>query len=84
MTKVIHAQKINDNAFYIDVLYMASTSYSKSLYPTIERAFKKYAQELMSGGTYSGSEQDIAVDCKIEDVHSIAPYSIKRITYTKQ
>ena len=78
--------KLNDTQFFIDVLYYAHTSYSKSLYPTIARYFKKYAMEYMQGGTYSSTEKEIDVPCIIDGYHSkdLPPYFIKRTIYTKK
>ena len=79
--------KINDTQFFIDILYYPHTSYSKSLYPTISRYFKKYAMEYMQGGTYSSIEQKIEIPNSIIDSYhspTLAPYSIKRTVYTKK
>ena len=65
--------KLSEKQFFVDVLYFGATSYSKSLYPTIDRYFKKYATEYMEGGTFS-STSDIIVQYL---------YKIMRTTYTK-
>lgn len=81
-TQYIDSNKIDDKSFYIDVLYHSYTSYSKSLEPTCTRLFKKYAQEYMNGGQFKLEIQNIEVACKIDGLHAIAPYSIRRIIYT--
>ena len=65
MTTVISAEKIDDNSFYVDVLYYTGTSYSKSVYPTLARAFQKYALELMNGGSYKSRSIDIEINNKL-------------------
>lgn len=82
-TIFIGAEKIDDNSFYIDVLYYSATSYSKSLYPTITRYFRKYAMDFMGGGTYSSKEVKIYEGGIYDGLHAHAPYFIKRTIYTK-
>ena len=82
MTTVISAEKIDDNSFYVDVLYYTGTSYSKSVYPTLARAFQKYALELMNGGSYKSRSIDIEINNKLYR-HTPKPYFIKRKIYTK-
>lgn len=76
--------KLNDTQFFIDVLYFGATSYSKSLYPTIDRYFKKYAMEYMGGGTYTSTCNTIAEDEKIEGYSTSGFYKIMRTIYTKK
>lgn len=81
-TQVILIKKVDENTFFADFLYGAATSYSKSLYPTITRTFTTESKKLMGGGTYKQTEEQLEVKCHHELWGSMAPYYIKRVTWT--
>jgi len=83
-TIFLGSNKIDDKSFYIDVLYFSATSYSKSLYPTLSRYFKEYANVHFKGGNYTSKEHNITETGKMDDVITSNIYFIKRVIYTKK
>jgi len=81
-TIFLSSEKIDEKSFFVDVLYFSGTSYSKSLYPTLSRYFKKYALIHFKGGSYTSKEVDIAECGKLENVINHDIYFIKRVIYT--
>ena len=81
-TIYLGSEKIDEKSFFIDVLYFSATSYSKSLYPTIERYFKKKAIEYFKGGSYTSTSEKIAETGKLDGVITWNIYIIMRTTYT--
>ncbi len=77
MTTVLQVVKVDENSYFADFLYQSSTSYSKSLYPTITRTFKK-----LPPGNYNQTDQNINIDCE-HPTYSAKPYAIKRVTWNK-
>jgi hypothetical protein len=82
-TTVINIQKTDKNSFFVDFLYYGCTSYSKSLRPAIDRAFKKYAKELLGGGSFRQTHEELAVDCGHSIYGTSKPYTIRRVTWAK-
>ena len=81
-TIFLQAGKLNENSFFIDVLYWNGTSYSKSLYPMITRMFQKYSVIFFKGGSYKNEELKLLDSSSTEPDISTSSYYIKRVIYT--
>jgi len=85
MTKVINKARVSDDEFFIDVMYYPHTSFSKSLYPTIARAFTTTTKQLeMPHGNYQEQPHtELELGNGHEVYGTLAPYTIKRVTFKK-